>query len=78
MWRRTPARLRNSQRLERWQVAVRLTQTKRVTGGGTPAPWVGGPVLGPVTPSAMLPAALRGQPQPGGFDCDVQNHWDHT
>ena len=31
MWRRTPARLRNSQQLERWQVAEQLTQTKRVT-----------------------------------------------
>ena len=38
MWRRTPARLRNSPRLERWPVAVQLTQTKRVT-----PQWIGGP-----------------------------------
>ncbi len=47
MWRCTLARLRNSLQLEWWPVAVQLTQTRRVTGGGTPAPWVGGPVLGP-------------------------------
>ena len=31
MWRLTPARWRNSPRLERWPVAEQLTQTKRVT-----------------------------------------------
>jgi hypothetical protein len=70
MWRHTPALLRNSLRLERWPVAVPLTQTKRVTGGGTQAQWVGGPVLGQATPRAILPAVRPGQRQPGGFDRD--------
>ena len=70
MWLHTLALLRNSLQLERWPVAVQLTQTKHVTGGGTPAPWVGRLVLGPATPRVMLPAALRGQRQPGGFDRD--------
>ncbi len=70
MWWRTPAQLRNSPRLERWLVVVQLTQTKYVTGGGTPAPWVGGPVFAQATPRVMLPAALSGQRQPCGFDHD--------
>ena len=42
MWRRTPARLRNSPRLESLPVFEQLTQTKRVTPH-----WIGGPASGP-------------------------------
>ena len=53
MWRRTPARLRNSPRLDRWPVSVQLTQTKRVTpqwivGAGAPGP-AAGPALDAIT-----------------------------
>ena len=41
MWRRTPARLRNSPRLESLPVFEQLTQTKRVTPHG-----IGGPASG--------------------------------
>ncbi len=47
IWRRTPARLRNSQLLESWPVYDQLTQMKRVT-----PQWIGlasGPALDAIT-----------------------------
>ncbi len=52
MWRCTAAWLRNSLLLERWQVAVQLTQTKRA------APqWIGWPASGPAM-DARLPQTI--------------------
>ena len=58
MWRRTPALLRNSPRLERWQVDVQLTQTKRVA---VPPhwQWIGWSASGPAALDAITATSNR-------------------